>query len=127
MERASFLAPGGPGLHIFRGLSTVLLLNFNMIQLYLWNFNLVSLNYCKVEMIFFLSQGQTMMAADSLKSWPQKKWMMGSKKPPLYQWLKNSKTEMDTNRLSTCGNIVVPVMAYFASQCLHAMSSNHCP
>ena len=62
---------------------------FEVFQLSCWTliwFNctcgtLILSHYYKVEMIFFLSQGQTMMAADSLKSWPQKKWMTGSKKP----------------------------------------------
>ena len=66
-------------------------------------------------------KGHKMTDSAALKRWPKKKWMAASKKPKLHQWLEHKRSRESKDRLHMIGNIVVPEMAYFATQCLASM------
>ena len=62
-----------------------------------------------------------MLSRAELKALPIQQWMSKSKAPKMWSWLGQKQTEQDKDRLTVCGNIVVPAMAYFAMHCLHAI------
>ena len=44
--------------------------------------------------------------------------MRGSKKPPMHRWLSPKRVSSDQDRINAVGNVVVPLMAFYAMQIL---------
>ncbi|CAK9013937.1 unnamed protein product [Durusdinium trenchii] len=49
---------------------------------------------------------------------PTKKWMKGSKSLPMSKWLVGSRSPDDRERIAGVGNVVIPLMAFFAANIL---------
>ena len=74
---------------------------------------------CCVPHLF--GQVSPLLSHQDLKTYPLRTWMDGSMTPPVHQWLQNSHSKEDKERLKVCGNIVIPAMAFFAMHILQEM------
>ena len=59
-----------------------------------------------------------MMSHEEVQAWPAQKWMKGQKVPPLHAWLDQNRCDDFKDRMASCGNIVVPPMAFLGLQTL---------